>query len=82
MVQADLCFDSHLINELAKFDVRFNRGKTYIENKMFILELNRERGRSWIDINLISVTSFPPEDFLIRKINCLLEMLLSAKYWK
>ena len=78
MVQADLCFDSHLINELAKFDVRLNRGKNYIENKMFILE----RGRNWVDISYLSETSFPPEDFLIIKINCLLEMLLSAKYWK
>ena len=53
MVQADLCFDSHLINELAKFDVRLNRKKTYIENKMFILELNVERGRNWIDISYL-----------------------------
>ena len=71
LVQADLCFDSHLINELAKCDGRFDREK--------MLSLDLEEDRNWISYHC--KTSFL-EDFLIRKINCLLEMLLSAKYWK
>ena len=31
LVQADLCFDSHLINELAKCDGRFDREKIEME---------------------------------------------------